>query len=91
METTTINCEALLDTCWELIWDARSKANYESYRPNYQLHIVLPSLHLRALYLYLSPPSAKSMFVFGTTRGGTTHIFGALIHTSDIIREPIVY
>jgi len=86
ISTITINCEELLNTCFELIHKARMKAP----RPTIQIYIVLPALQARALHYYLARRPEEAMSVFGAPVWGN-YLFGAKLLTSEIIEEPIVY
>lgn len=91
MKITEINAKEVLDTCYKLIQGARSKACYEIYYLNYPVHIVLPVLQDKALRYYLAGNPAEQMNAMGTLEPYGKHLFGALMLTSEIIEEPIVY
>jgi len=91
METVTINANEVLEECYRLIFEARSKVNYNYHRPEFPLHIVLPFLQDRAIRYYLAGKPSEQIFVTGTFDPYSKYLFGAIKLTSEIIDKPIVF
>lgn len=89
MTTKQINCGNLLDDCYKMIQEARMKAG-APYR-EISIHLVLPIDEAHALRYYFANNPGKLMSATGGINPYSTHLFGAIVMTSEVIETAIVF
>lgn len=89
MTSKQINCGNLLDDCYKMIQEARIKTGATSRE--IPIHLVLPVDEARALRYYFANNAGKLMSATGGINPYGTHLFGAIVLTSEVIETPFVF